>query len=194
MPLTIYTGGAKGVDTHVEHLCHKYCHQCVVLIPPCHPRAWSITPISRAALDAATPTVTQVAFWLGRSVSNPITLQYLQRNYHVVEDASFVLALGYFDDARKRVLGGTGWSVAMAQILGKPLYVFDLDMEQWYWWNPTLQDYLPCGGMTELQVCLPELQDKTAIVGTQEEVSVVYPTLDTLFKCTWQMKKHKQSL
>ena len=130
MPLTIYTGSAKGVDTHVEHLCHKYCHQCMVLIPLCHPRARSITPISRAALDAATPTVTQVAFRLGRSVSNPITLQYLQRNYHVVKDASFVLALGYFDDARKHVLGGTGWSVSMAQILGKPLYVFDLDMEQ----------------------------------------------------------------
>ena len=112
----------------------------------------------------------------------------------MVKDASFVSALGYFDDARKHVLGGTGWSVAMAQILGKPLYVFDLDMEQWYWWNPTLQDYLPCQGLTELQVCLPELQDKTAIVGTREEVSIVYPTLDTLFKCTWQMKKHKQSL
>ena len=166
MLLTTYTGCAKGVDTHVEHLCHKYCHQCVVLIPPCHPRAWSITPISWAALDATTATITQMAFRLGRSVSNRITLQYLQRNYHVVKDASFVLALGYFDDALKHVLGNTGWSVAWAQILGKPLYVFDLDMEQWYWWNPTLQDYLPSGGMTELQVYLPKLQDKTAIVGT----------------------------
>lgn len=132
MLLTIYTRGAKGVDTHVEHLCHKYCHQCVVLIPPCHPHAWSITPRSRAASDTATPTVTQVAFRLGGSVSNPITLQFLQRNYHVVKDAFFVLALGYFDDPRKHVLGGTVWSVAKAQILGKPLYVFDLDMQQWY--------------------------------------------------------------
>ena len=30
MPLTIYTGGAKGVDTDAEHLCHKYGHWCVV--------------------------------------------------------------------------------------------------------------------------------------------------------------------
>ena len=37
MPLTIYTGGAKGVDTHVERLCRLYGHSCVVLIPPCHP-------------------------------------------------------------------------------------------------------------------------------------------------------------
>jgi len=170
MPLTIYTSGAKGLDTHVEHLCHKYHHHCVVLIPPCHPRARSLTPLSQPALDAAMPIITRVAFQLGRHVSNPITLQYLQRNYHVVKNASLVLALGYFDEARKHVSGGTGWSVAIAQVLNKPLYVFDLDMEHWYWWNPTLQQYQPCEGMTEEQVCLPTLQDKTAIVGKREEV------------------------
>ena len=178
MPLTIYTGGAKGVDTHVERLCHLYGHSCVVLIPSCHPRAKSLTP----DLDAATPTVTQVAIRLGRHVSHPITLQYVQRNYHVIKPASLVLALGYFDELRKHVLGGTGWSVAMAQLLGKPLYVFDLDMEQWYWWNPTLQHYLPCEGMTEEQIALPTLQDHTAIVGTREEDRAVYPTLDALFR------------
>ena len=184
MPLTIYTGGAKGVDTQVERVCHLYGHSCVVLIPPCHPRAKSLTPLTQPDLDAATPTVTQVAFRLGRYVSHPITLQYLQRNYYVIKPASLVLALGYFDELRKHVLGGTGWSVAMAQIFGKPLYVFDLDMEQWYWWNPTLQHYQPCEGMTEEQIALPTLQDvdNTAIVGTREEDKAVYPTLDALFK------------
>ena len=71
MPLTIYTSGAKGVDTHVEHLCHKYHHHSVVLIPPCHPRAWSLTPLSQPALEAAKPIITRVAFQLGRHVSNP---------------------------------------------------------------------------------------------------------------------------
>ena len=47
----------------------------------------------------------------------------------MIKPASLVLALGYFDELRKHILGGTGWSVAMAQILLKPLYVFDLDME-----------------------------------------------------------------
>ena len=116
------------------------------------------------------------------SISHPITLQYLQRNYYVIKPASLVLALGYFDELRKHVLGGTGWSVAMAQIFGKPLYVFDLDMEQWYWWNPTLQHYQPCEGMTEEQIALPTLQDHTAIVGTRQEDKAVYPTLDALFK------------
>ena len=55
-------------------------------------------------------------------------------------------------------------------------------MEQWYWWNPTLQQYQPCEGMTEEQVSLRRLQEKTAIVGTREEDKVVYPTLDALFQ------------
>ena len=128
------------------------------------------------------PIVTRAAFHLGRHVSNPITLQYLQRNYHVIKPASLVLALGYFDELRKHVLGGRGWSVAMAQLLLKPLYVFDLDMEQWYWWNnPTLQPYQPSEGMTEEQISLPALQDNTAIIGTREEDAAVYPSLDALF-------------
>ena len=71
MPLTIYTGGAKGVDTHVERLCHLYGHSCVVLIPPCHPRAKSLKPLTQSDLDAATPTVTQAAFRLGRQIHQP---------------------------------------------------------------------------------------------------------------------------
>ena len=102
MPLTIYTGGAKGVDTHVERLCHLYGHLCVVFIPPCHPQAKSLAPLTQP-----TPTVTQVAFPLGRHVSHPIT-QYLQRNYYVIKPASLVLALEYFDELRKHLLGGTG--------------------------------------------------------------------------------------
>ncbi len=107
MPLSIYTGGAKGVDTHVERLCHLHGHSCVVLIPPCHPRAKSLAPLTQPDLDAALPFVTRAAFHLGRNVSHPITLQYLQRNYHVIQPAYLVLALGYFDELRKHVLGGT---------------------------------------------------------------------------------------
>ena len=179
IPLTIYTGGAKGVATHMEH---KYGHSYVVFIPPCHPRAKSLAPLTQPYLDAAMPIVTRATFLLGRHVSHPITLQYLQRNYHVIKPASLVLALGYFDKLRNHVLGGTGWSVAMARLLLKPLYVFDLDMEQWYWWNPTLQQYQPCKGMTEEERGLPTSEAKTAIVGIREEDAAVYAMLDALFQ------------
>ena len=184
MPLTIYTSGVKGVDTHVERLCHLSGHRCVVVIPPCHPPAKSQTSLTQSHLDEATPTVTQAALRLGRQASHPISLQYVQRNYHVVKPASLVLAVGYFDECRKHVMGRTDWSVVMAQILGKPHYVLDLDLDQWYWWNPTSQQYQTCEGMTEEQIALPTLQDQTAIVGTLEEEPAVYPTLDALFKRT----------
>ena len=92
----------------------------MVLIPPCHHRAKSLAPLTQPDLDAATPIVTQVAFRLGRQIHHPISLQYIQRIYHVIHPASLVLAVGYFDEFRKHVLGGTGWSVVMAQLLGKP--------------------------------------------------------------------------
>ena len=179
--LTLLSSCHKLDVTRLEHLCHKYEHQCVVIISPCHPRAKVLSPLSQPQLDAAMTMVTGAIFQLGRHVTSPITLQYLQRNYHVIKDAFLVLPLGYFDNFRKHVLGGTGWTVAMAQMLHKPLYVFDADMEQWYWWNPTLGQYQPSEGMTETQVCNPTLQDHTAIVETQEQVSVIYPTLDNLF-------------
>ena len=87
MPLTIYTAGAKGVDTHVEHLCHKYGHSCVVFIPPCHPRVKSLAPLTQPDLDAAMPIVTRNAFHLVRHVSYLITLPCSQRNYHVIKPA-----------------------------------------------------------------------------------------------------------
>ena len=89
----------------------------------CSSHPVTLEPLTQPDLDAALPMVTRAAFQLGRHVSHPITLQYLQRNYHVIKPASLVLALGYFDELRKHVLGGTGWSVAMAQILSKPLCV-----------------------------------------------------------------------
>ena len=106
MLLPIYTGGAEGVDTRGTSSIAK-----------------SLEPLTQPDLDTATPMVTQAAFQLGRHVSHPITLQYLQRNYHVIKTASLVLALRYFDELRKHVLGGMGWSVAMAQLLLKPLRV-----------------------------------------------------------------------
>lgn len=73
---TVYSGETKGVDTEVEHLAVKYGHNCVVKVPPCHERArcGQLTPLNRATMEAATATVTQVAQYLGRTVSSPLTL------------------------------------------------------------------------------------------------------------------------
>ena len=131
MPLTIYTRGADGVDTHVEHLCHKYQQTCVVLIPPCHPLAKVLSTLSQPQLDAAMTMVTGAAFRLKRHVKSPITLQYAQRHYHVIKDASLVLALGYLI-----ACVSTCWRKQRGRWRWLKCYtnpsVFDVEMEQWY--------------------------------------------------------------
>ena len=62
------------------------------------------------------------------------------------------------------------------------LYVFDLDMEQWSWWDPTSQQYQPCEGMKQEQSLYPPSKTKPPFVGTREEDKAVYPTLEALFK------------
>ena len=89
----------------------------------CSSHPVTLEPLTQPDLDAAIPMVARAAFPLGRHISHLITLQYLQRNYHVTKPASLVLALGFFDESRKHVLRSTGWSVAMAQIVSKPLCV-----------------------------------------------------------------------
>ena len=131
MSLTIYSGGAKGVDIAMEHYCARSGHKCVVFLPPCHPRANSITPLTHADLNKALTT----AFRLQRPLSSPLTEQYLCHNWYIVKDATLVLAFGFLDSMERHVQGGTGWSVDMAKAMNKPVYVFDLNADLWYWWN-----------------------------------------------------------
>ena len=84
-----------------------------------HPTLSPSSQVPRA-LDPAHTHRHPGGFSIGSTCPHPIT-QYLQRNYYVIKPASLVLALEYFDELRKHLLGGTGWSVVMAQILGKPL-------------------------------------------------------------------------
>lgn len=115
-------------------------------------------------MDRATNFVLQPANYLGKAVSSPIILQYLQRNYHIVKPASQVLALSYFDQYRKHVQGGTGWSVAMAQLMNKPVHVYNPIYEEWNWWNQTTRQWEQCEDMRENYIPIPRLQDHTAIV------------------------------
>ena len=113
MPLTIHTGGAEGVDTHVEH--QVWSSVCGVH-PTLSPRALDPARLGRRHAYGHPGRISI------RSTRLPsINIQYLQRNYHVIKPASLVFALGYFDELRKHVLGGAGRSVAVAQLLLKPV-------------------------------------------------------------------------
>ena len=64
-------------------------------------------------------------------------------------------------------MGGTGWAVEFAKMLRKPLYVYDMERDVWYWFNHDDRIFEQCDSMSEKQICLPTFVPKTAIVGVR---------------------------
>ena len=167
MAFTVISGGANGVDLEAEKLARHYGLKVEVLIPPCHPRKASVQPLTHQQLAEAIPTTRQVAARLNKQLENPISLQYIHRNYHVVKQAHMVLALTCFQPESNLCFGGTGWAVEMAKVLKKVLYVYDVQRDTWFWYNPDQDLFYACDQMSEEQYTLPTLVQKTAIVGVR---------------------------
>ena len=165
MAFTVISGGANGVDLEAEKLARYYGLPVHVLIPPCHPRKASILPLTHQQLAEAIPLTTQVANRLNKQLTNPISLQYIHRNYHVVKQADMVLAFTCFQPQRKVCMGGTGWAVEMSKVLNKVLYVYDVERNMWLWYNSHQDLFTACDQMSEEQYALPTLVKKTAIIG-----------------------------
>ena len=163
MAFTIISGGANGVDLEAEKLARHHGLPVHVLIPPCHARKASIQPLTHQQLAEAIPITTKVAFRLNKQLSNPISLQHIHRNYHVVKQADMVLAFTCFE--KNVCMGGTGWAVEMCKLLNKVLYVYDVQQNVWLWYNPTQEMFYACDQMSEEQYALPTLVKKTAIIG-----------------------------
>ena len=167
MAFTVISGGALGADLEAEKLARHYGLPVHVLIPPCHPRKASVLPLTRQQLAEAIPITTQVAHRLNKRLTDPISLQYIRRNYHVVKQADLVMALTCFAPERKVCMGGTGWGVEMAKVLNKVLYVYDVEQNIWFWYNPKEDFFYACEQMSEEQYALPTLVQKTAIIGVR---------------------------
>ena len=167
MPFTVISGGANGVDLEAEKLTRHYGLEVKVLIPPCHPRRACVHPLTHQKLAEAIPLTTQVANRLNKQLTNPISLQYIHRNYHVVKQADMVLAFTCFQPQRKVCMGGTGWAVEMSKVLNKVLYVYDVERNMWLWYNSHQDLFYACDQMSEEQFALPTLVKKTAITGVR---------------------------
>ena len=92
-PFTIISGGANGVDLEAEHFARDFGLPVQILVPPCHPRSKYLT---NQQLGEAIPITNQVSARPNKPLSNPVSLQYIHRNYHVVKQAEMVLAFTTF--------------------------------------------------------------------------------------------------
>ena len=75
----------------------------------------------------------------------------------MVKQAHMVLALTCFQPESNLCFGGTGWAVEMAKFLKKVLYVYDVQRDTWFWYNPDQDLFYACDQMAEEQYALPTL-------------------------------------
>ena len=162
---TIISAGAYGIDLEAERFARDFGLPVKILMSPCHPRSKYLSPLTHQQLGEAIPITKQVSNRLNKPLSNPISLHYIHRNYHVVKQAAMVLAFTSFQPERNLCFGGTGWALEMAKLLNKILYVYNVERNTWFWYNHQQDLFYACDQMSKEQFALPTFLPKTAIVG-----------------------------
>ena len=182
---TVISCGALGVDLEAEKLARQYGLLVDVIIPPFHRRSNTVQPLMHQQLGEAIPTTKQVATRLNKELTNPISLQYIHRNYHVVKKADMVLAFTTFQPESNLCFGGTAWAVEMAKVPNKVLHVYDVQRHSWLWYNHQQELFYACDQMSEEQFALPTLVPRTAIVGVRN----IYDFPDALLELQETFKR-----
>lgn len=133
---TIHSGGATGADTVFSQEAHKLgfgvqTHSFEEHDAYVGPKDTLLrhTPAELAQANELLRTVNRQ--WLKRAFpsTNETVNNLLRRNYFQVKDADAVVAIGHIKNGV--VDGGTAWAVYMGVELGKPVYVFDMQTNEW---------------------------------------------------------------
>lgn len=139
---TIIAGSALGVDLDAEKLARHYCLHVEVITPPCHPRSKTVPPF-------------------------PSESKWLLASTRHWKKADMVLNFTNFQPENNLCFGGTGWTVDMAKLLRKVLYVYDVDKNIWFWYRHDRDLFYACDQISQEQFALPTFVQRTAIVGVR---------------------------
>lgn len=156
---TNHSGGAEGADTEWDIIGRKYGFENHIHWRPEHLK--NLTPeghrdMLRSYLDAA-KTLVRPEVFKGTALCqrNWIPTSYADSIYAI----SYILAPGQKDTlgrenkaSKEVVAGGTGWAVEMAIQMGKSVYVFDMNDNEWYVWAEPFGEFMkhPIPVLTEV--------------------------------------------
>ena len=159
--MLVVTGGAQGTEQLAAELAAKHNIPTRIVVGPTHPlaRQGGITPLGPKDMEKVLPHVKAASELLKKTVKKTFTLELLVRNYHIVRDGDCVYAFG--KRLGEHVDGGTGWSVALALLLEKWIFVYDVTFNRWYKYHcQHAPQLLPIDSRFSLH------PKKTAMVGT----------------------------
>ena len=219
----LYTGGCAGADEEAETMGMEMGFKVHIKIGPQHPRSQNVTPLTQEELLAAEPFLRRANETLKRKLPkldmshSPYYRELLQRNFHIIKDATHVYAFGQLEDNRKMLKGGTGWTVQLALDANKTVYVFDTLSETWfqpfhYVWKTEIHswekkfEFQPLGNTAWNQCIqtqpiyqpnqrsLPVLHKASAVVGSRIISDKTREEIRALFRRTFYLEKEVQSL
>ena len=135
----MYSGGAVGADTVWGNIAKSFGMETIHFYGEGFKTPRGNTELSRTQLQEARQAVAQAAKRRGYNMpagredkqGNRRTESLILRNYFQVKGADSVFAIGEIDPDNRNVKGDTGWAVAMAMDMGKPVHVYDHRRNSW---------------------------------------------------------------
>lgn len=141
--VTLFTGGAAGAEAAFGQLAERWGLTEVNFTFPGHVQARTrgAVELSERELKAGDVSLAYVSRRLQRTYSTEGTLirKVLQTLWQMVSRSQKVLVVGAIQ-ADGTVVGGTGWSVELARMWNKDLWVYDQDRQAWFTWSASVSD------------------------------------------------------
>jgi hypothetical protein len=137
MDCTLYSGGANGSEEVFGEIAERWGVQEVNFTFDGHKqvRARGRYVLSPRELAAGDVSLVYVSRRLNRTYSEGTLIRkVLQALWHMVSRSQQVFVIGQIQDDGT-VVGGTGWSVELARMWSKSLWVYDQDQERWFRWD-----------------------------------------------------------
>ncbi len=132
----VYSGGAHGTEAAFGQAAERHSIREVNFTFDGHiqARTRGAHPLTERELAEGDVSLAYVSRRLRRSYSESAMIRrVLQSLWHQVKNAQMVFVVGTIQEDGT-VTGGTGWSVELARMWNKRLWVFDQEKDGWYRW------------------------------------------------------------
>lgn len=175
------SGGAKGADLEWDKIGREFGVVNHKHFKPSDLKALPLDVFNQLKLD-----VRAAAIALHRPFMFP-GIELVYRNWLQVVNSGAIYAIsrivepgdedfkGFVNKASKQIVaGGTGWAVEMAIQKGKEVYVFDMNTNNWYFWDYVHKIFALYEGIPELTYSFAGIGSRQITLEGIEAIRDVY--------------------
>lgn len=138
---TMNSGGAYGGDTYWDVIGRQFGLTKINHFRPADNQRLSKTLMDRnvkpfsITYEQSNYAREQIKQLIGRDLPYDIGGELLARDFYQVDKSDGVFAIANITSSQKAVYGGTNMAVQVGIKQGKPVHVYDLNTERWYYYN-----------------------------------------------------------